>query len=273
MRILQIVLPECTEYEAKSQRADAAALAAKHEVIVLNGGEEQRSSVSADVAHVYGRPPLPKQAVIDLTIPYVASSAPPKRRFAFRKSPEPALIVTPVNGADGAAYLPEAVDESFFASDANPERRPKTVIGSFRRASVMNIVEQTFHRISRFRDDVTWNLFERAPSPADLTAVDVWVDAALSDDDYDGFVAEALVVGTAVVASRTPINAQRLEQGRTGLLVPRNDPNELVHAILAALFKPEVARAKIEAAKQTAGKFRPRQRSRVLERIYETLIQ
>jgi glycosyltransferase involved in cell wall biosynthesis len=81
------------------------------------------------------------------------------------------------------------------------------------------------------------------------------------------------VSGKIVVASRTEVNAQRLEQGRTGLLVPPNDPNELTHAILAALFKPEVARSKIEAARQTAGKFRPRQRVRVLERIYESLIQ
>jgi glycosyltransferase involved in cell wall biosynthesis len=136
----------------------------------------------------------------------------------------------------------------------------------------MNFVEQTLVRIGRFRDDVTWKLFDRPPSPDDLAGVDVWVDPAVEEADLDGFVAEAVVSGKSVVASRTEVNALRLEQGRTGLLAPPNDPNEVTHAILAALFKPEVARSKIEAARQTAGKFRPRQRSRVLERIYETVI-
>jgi glycosyltransferase involved in cell wall biosynthesis len=92
----------------------------------------------------------------------------------------------------------------------------------------------------------------------------VWVDPALDADDRDGFVAEAQVAGKIVVASRTPINIKRLEKGRTGFLVPAADPNELTHAILAALFKPEVSDSKIEAAKQTISKYHPRQRLRAL---------
>jgi glycosyltransferase involved in cell wall biosynthesis len=134
------------------------------------------------------------------------------------------------------------------------------------------VVELTLIRIHRFRDDVTWRFFEAPPSPGDLQLVDAWVDPATSDDDFDGFVAEALVSGKPVVASRTPLNVHRMEKGRTGFLVPRNDPNELTHAILGALFKPEVARQKIDAARQTAGKFRLRQRIRVLERIYEATV-
>ncbi|HWW61074.1 MAG TPA: glycosyl transferase family 1, partial [Thermoanaerobaculia bacterium] len=63
------------------------------------------------------------------------------------------------------------------------------------------------------------------------------------------------------------------EKGRTGLLVPCNDPNELAHAILTALFKPEVAQRKIEAVRQTVSKFRHRQRLRILAHLYETLIR
>lgn len=147
------------------------------------------------------------------------------------------------------------------------------MIGSFKRRSIISIVEQTLVRIHRFRDDVAWTLFDRVPSPDDLTGVDVWVDPAVDENDADGFVAEALVAQNVVVASRTAINSQRLEKGRTGFLVPRNDANELTHAILTALFKTEVAATKIDAARQTANKFQPRQRSRVLERIYETVIQ
>ena len=133
-------------------------------------------------------------------------------------------------------------------------------------------VERTLSRIHRFRDDVTWNVYDHVPTPEDLLEVDAWVDPAADDSDLDGFVAEALVVGLPVVATRTALNTIRLERGRTGLLVPVNDPNELTHAILAMLFKSEVAQNKTEAARQTASKFRARQRMRVLVHMYETLI-
>jgi glycosyltransferase involved in cell wall biosynthesis len=108
-------------------------------------------------------------------------------------------------------------------------------------------------------------------TPEDLASVDIWVDPAIDDNDLDGFVAEGLVVGLPVVATRTAINVLRLEQGRTGFLVPPRDPNEMTHAILSALFKTEVAESRQFAARQTVSKFRARQRLRILTRIYETL--
>jgi glycosyltransferase involved in cell wall biosynthesis len=171
--------------------------------------------------------------------------------------------VTPEN-------LPEVVDDAYFAAPATP---PGTnTVGSFARKATRNHVEQTLHRIERFRDDVTWKIFPAPPGPEDLATVDVWVDPAVDEHDFDGFVAEALVVGLPVVAARTRVNSLRLEKGRTGLLVPPRDPNEMTHAILSALFKPEVAQARIGAAKQTLAKFRMRQRLRVLTQLYETLI-
>ena len=86
-------------------------------------------------------------------------------------------------------------------------------------------------------------------------------------------MAEALVAGNVVVASRTIINVTRLEKGRTGFLAPPNDPNELTHAILAALFKPELAQETLAAARQTISKYRPRQRLRALVPIYESLLR
>jgi len=47
--------------------------------------------------------------------------------------------------------------------------------------------------------------------------------------------------------------------------------NELTHAILAALFKPELGKEKLAAARQTISKYRPRQRLRALVTIYESL--
>lgn len=270
MKIAQIILADAAQFERKCQRLDFVTLSVIHDVVVSESIEAARG---ADVAQIYGPTPLPNQPLIGLATPYIASSAPSSRRFALRRAAPPALIVSPLAQVPAPlVHLPEAVGDGYFGSgewDAN-ESGPR-VIGSFRRPALMNIVEQTLARIGRFRDDVTWAVFDRPPSPADLATVDAWVDPALDERDFDGCVAEALVAGKPVVASRTAINSQRLEKGRAGFLVPPSDPNELTHAILTALFKPEVARSKIEAAQQTAGRFRPRQRSRVLERIYETL--
>ncbi len=254
MRIAQIVLPGLSQYELKSHRADRAALAERHEIV-----EDVRN---ADVAHVYSSVDLPRATFTGFPVPYLASAPMTSARWNWRNPVEPRVVVTPEN-------LPEVVADEYFAAPATP---PGTnTIGSFVRGSTRNHVEQTLHRIQRFRDDVRWKLFATPPAPEDLSGVDLWVDPAVEEKDYDGFVAEALVVGLPVVAARTPVNALRLEQGRTGMLVPMRDPNEMTHAILSALFKPEVAQARVGAARQTIAKFRMRQRLRVLLQLYETL--
>ncbi|HJT17461.1 MAG TPA: glycosyltransferase [Thermoanaerobaculia bacterium] len=162
--------------------------------------------------------------------------------------------------------LPEAVENFSGAGGSIPPiRRPegrRSTIASFRRKSIMGFIEQTMARIHRTRDDIDWLLLDEPPIV--FATFDAWIDPALDADDRDGFVAEAQVAGKIVVATRTPFNGKRLEQGRTGFLVPPGDPNELTHAILAALFKPEVSQPKIEAAKQTISKYQPRQRLRAL---------
>ena len=265
MRIVQVVVEGSSEFEKKCQRVDFAELSKTHEIVVI---DSPRNAPKADVAHIYGQP----TDLIGFSTPYVASSAPRTPRLAWRKPPQPVAFVGPDD-------VPEAVEEEFFVWRPAPspvvasEGARRHTIGSFRRPSIRNIIEQTVVRLSRFRDDVEWKLFEHIPSPTDLAGVDLWADPTGDENDQDGFVAEALVAGKVVVATRSKMNLQRTEKGRSAFLVPREDPNELTHAILAALFKPEVAQQKIEAARQTAGKFRPRQRSRVLERIYETVIR
>ncbi len=276
MRIAQVVLPEASAFDRKSQSLDLESLTTHYDVIVCDIDAAPASS--ADVVHVYGTP-LPARALRRLPMPYVASTDLVYRRFTLRRTRPPQYVLTPIAPADPDGriqLLPEAVDDPYFSGGVAivPDRPPGVrIAGTFGRSrpGVANAVEQTLSRIERFRSDLVWRLFDQAPSPSDLAGVDVWVDPATTENDFDGFVAEAIAAGKAVVASRTPINAQRLEEGRTGFLVPPRDPNELVHAILAALFKPEVARLKIEAARQTAGKFRARQRLRVLDRIYEAL--
>lgn len=265
MRIAQIVLANASEYERKCQRVDFAALSAEHEVGVVAMGD----AAGYDVAHVYAR------------TPYVGTAA--RKRWPFGKAVDAKVLVSPIGAED---LLPEAVEEAFFgpgvgqtllsAERATKDRQecPSYTIGTFgpRRKGVRNMVEQTLARLHRFRDDVEWRLFDEVPSPAALAGVDVWVDPVTDPGDFDGFVAEALVVGLPVVAARLPINERRLEKGRTGFLVPPSDPNETTHAILAALFKPEVAEQRLQAARQTLSKFRPRQRLRVLSHMYDTLL-
>ena len=254
MRIAQIILPDASEYERKAARADRRALAGRHELV-----DDVRN---ADVAHVYTSSELRD----GFDVPYVSSAPLRKSRWPWRKAKEPGFVGT-------WKTLPEVVEEAYFSGQLAVGSRQEKVVGSFSRKSTMNMVDQTLARIHRFRDDVVWETFDRTPSPDDLAGVDVWVDPAVDENDLDGFVAEGLVVGLPVVAARTAINAARLEQGRTGWLVPPRDPNEMTHAILAALFKPEVAQGKIQAAKQTVAKFRPRQRLRILSNVYETLIR
>jgi len=250
MRVAQIVAEGASEYEKKHQRIDAA-----NAVPVAD----------ADIVHVYAPPEFPASIVRGLRVPYVASGRP--RQTLFRRVPDPVAVVTPEN-------VPEAVEDVWFdlarTHDAGVGGATQNhVIASFGRASVTNAIQQSMARLHRFRDDIEWLVFERAPQPSDLPAIDAWVDPATSEDDYDGFVAEALVCGVPVVATRTRINLQRTEKGHNAFVVPANDPNELTHAILAALFKSEVAGVKIESARRTAAKFRSRQRRRVLDRIYE----
>jgi len=266
MKIAQIVLPDASEYERKSQRADHAALASAHEVTVFTG--EDLAGIRADVAHVYAGHALPASAFVGFRIPYVASSDLRPSRWRLRKPARPGLIASPL----AEEPLPEVVEDRYFGAAAPPPRDGAIkVVGSFDRPATRNVVEQTLARIRRFRDDVQWELHAGAPTPEDLAGVDAWIDPATGERDFDGFTAEALAVGLPVVASRTPINALRLEQGRTGFLAPPNDPNELAHAILTALFKIEVSQGRQNAAKQTVSKFRARQRLRILTRWYERL--
>jgi hypothetical protein len=263
MRIAQVVLSGASQYERKCQRVDRVALAERHEVVTAT--LEDLAATGAQVAHIYASGELPAAPFVRFPLPYVSSVSPRKTRWRFRQPTLPRVLVTPFE-------LPEAVEDRYFEA-GRAEGSSNRVIGVFLRKPVRQMIEQTRARIERFRDDVTWRLFSDVPTPADLSAVDLWVDPATSEDDLDGFVAEALVTGLPVVAARTAINAARLEQGRTGLLVPPADPNEMTHAILSALFKPEVASNKAAAARQTVSKFKSRQRLRVLAQLYQTVIQ
>jgi hypothetical protein len=261
MIIAQLLLPNASEYERKSQRIDFAALSTEHEFGAI---------AEADIVHIYAPDGFDPGVVRDLGLPYVCNARPRSRRF--RKSVQPHNVITPIKEA-AETFIPEAVDEVYFGNRETRQPGNRSTIGSYLRKTTSNLIEQTASRIHRLRDDVDWLLFDTAPSPSDLQSVDVWADPAADENDFDGFVAEAIAAGTAVIASRTAINTQRLEKGRTGVLVPPRDPNEWTHAILTALFKPEFRHARGIAAQQTASKFRPRHRTRALTQLYESIVQ
>jgi glycosyltransferase involved in cell wall biosynthesis len=261
--IAQLLLPGASEYERKSQRIDFASLASEHDVRL---GE----IANADIVHVYAPHDFDPKAVRDIGLPYVSNARPKARRF--RKSVQPHRLVTPLKESAGT-FIPEAVDEIYFVNSVTRQHGGRAIVGSYRRTAANNLIEQTATRIHRFRDDVDWLLFDAPPSPADLQGVDAWADPSVDEGDFDGFVAEAIAAGTAVIGSRTAINTQRLEKGRTGTLVPPRDPNEWTHAILATLFKQEFRHTKVVAAQQTASKFRPRHRARALTELYESILQ
>jgi Glycosyl transferases group 1 len=266
MRLAHLILPGASQYERKSQRIDAGQLTAAGHVVEVVDVDVGGNLAGFDLAHVYGPPTLPRRR---LSVPYVANGE-MRRSWWQLPLPQPGVVVAPVQ-KEGSTLLPEAVDDPWFG--AAEARDARLVVGTFVRPSVKNVIEQTMHRLALTRDDITWYLFDTPPAPEEMREVGVWADPATDGADYDGFTAEALTAGIPVVASRTPVNLQRTGKGRSALLVPPGDPNELSHAILAALFKPEVSQQRAFPARQTIAKFHPRQRLRVLLPLYETLLR
>jgi hypothetical protein len=254
MRIRQQIAPGASEFDRKLQRVDAAVLSGLY------------VDSNPDLVHVYGpvvEPPSTR---------YIAGSAPKKRRFALRAPRQPERLLSPFP-LQGYETVPEAVEEAYFQRASAPRAMSACkIVGYFGRPAIENLIEQTQARLARFRDDVDFHAFAATPQPEEFDACDAWIDPAIDDSDRDGLVAEALVRGLSVVAARIAINVHRTEKGRTAFLVPPRDPNELTHAILAALFKPELSDSRRAAARQTISKFRPRQRERVLAALYEKLV-
>src|SRR5207248_11018162 len=92
MRVAQITLPNASEYEKKSRRVGRAALAAEQELV-----ESERD---ADIVHVYG-----------------SGVRRPRRRWFDIAAARPPHSTSPLKDSS-ATYIPEAVEEQYFAHSA-----------------------------------------------------------------------------------------------------------------------------------------------------------
>src|SRR5687767_15484320 len=111
MRIAQVLLPDASEYERKSQRIDLAALSDRHGVVRVSLDEVAASG--AQVAHIYASNELPARPFVGFPLPYVSSTEIRKSPWSLRKPAAPDYVVTPLE-------LPEAVEDRYF----DVERRP-----------------------------------------------------------------------------------------------------------------------------------------------------
>lgn len=289
MLIAQLALDPLSFFDSKSLRHDRQTLeAAGSELITYsisdqllrtNRGDlplqrlpDELKRQNADLVHIYGSPQGSRQWLRGIPKPYLSAFGVPKSRIPWSRLPAPAAIVTPLSPDS----LPEAVDDGYFAqADSPPRPHGPFVIGSAgpQRRGIDVMTKATMARLGRFRDDVEWRVFETIPSPAELQELDLWIDPALDDLDFDGGTAEALCSRKTVVASRTEVNRMRTDDGAAGLLVPVGDPNEMTHAILLGLFKPELRKPRSQRLITIGARFERSARSESLMKLYRSILR
>jgi glycosyltransferase involved in cell wall biosynthesis len=274
----QLLTPDAGFYERKHQILDASALEAKHQIHTwklssTSGGVDALAQEIAGrgcaLLHLYG--PIDVESLARLALPVIVPFRyePPRRRwFSPRLSLPPLLELLPGD-------LPEAVDAQFMELPEEPAQRsapPWRVATLGRGEQIEAMVQLSLIRLQRFRSDVEWHLLSAPPTARRLRSFDAWVDPAVDPADPDGFTAEAAAAGLPVVASRSPLNEQRLAGGEAGFLVPAGDPNELVHALLQALFNREATGSRLERAAARRACFSSAERAAALVRYYESVV-
>lgn len=271
MRIIQVVESGALPFQKRLRELDATALATKVELgfAQASGSRLDAPNLHADrdqsIAHVYAPPGFSPGLLRRLSARVVAEAAPRRPRLPWLRGAAPEVIL----GPPPDSLAPEAVGEAWFALSGKRTDRP--AIGVFARSdAVREMIAAIRARIERFRSDVRWTILPRFPEPADMENLAIWLDPAPTDD-HEGAIAEAMAAGRLVVATRTPANTHRLDGGEAGFLFPPADPNEAVHVLLAALFKPEAGRPRLAAAVRHAERLRASARAERLLAIYEGL--
>lgn len=258
-------------YERKCCRLDALTFAGSPLIRVEAGSllVEDREVTARDLdgelrargvttLAIYATPGFDESSIRDLRFPSVSRFDAGSRLFRSQRHP------TAIRSPNTEPPLAEAVEPDLFDwLFTLAPHGAKVVAGSLHQgAESLRMVELTFNRLSRFRDDLDWNVFDTPPTLDEIRELSVWVDVAAGADDLDGWTAEALVAGLPVVAARTPVNVARLANGDRGLLVRPGDPNEIAHAVASMLFKEEVREPRMANALATRDDFLPEHRAR-----------
>jgi sugar transferase (PEP-CTERM/EpsH1 system associated) len=104
-------------------------------------------------------------------------------------------------------------------------------------------------------DDLAWLPGERSDVPEVMRGLDCFVLPSLAEG-ISNTILEAMASGLPVIATRVGGNAELIEPGTTGQLVPAADPDGLARAMLDYYFDRQTARQHASAARRTAeGKF------------------
>ncbi|MDX1583274.1 MAG: hypothetical protein R3338_06700 [Thermoanaerobaculia bacterium] len=285
MKIIHVIHDQDPSLLLRQQGLDARLLSHSHEVetwtireSTFSAGDERLplrrlskhlEDTDPDLVHFYtDRLPF-NRILLASGLPSVAPVRPSRRWFAFKRNLTPARVRSPHPAMGGPDAIPEAVDSRFF-DVGPPESSTPSVSGIVENDRARSFAEAVRSRIVRLRDDVDWRTTPRVPSADELTDLHVWIDFG-GPTARDSYVPEALVCGLTVVTERSKLNNERLLQGKAGFLVPPDDPNEMAHVVLTALFKPEIARPRLESARQSRDRFRPSVRQSALENLYESV--
>src|SRR2546428_445 len=114
----------------------------------------------------------------------------------------------------------------------------------------------------------------RVDVPELLSEVAVSVLPFVSSEGLSNALLESMAAGVPVVATRVGGNAEAIEEGATGLLVPPRDPRALSHAICQVLEDRELALRLGQAGRQRVAEYFSLERMvRETEDLYGTLLR
>jgi sugar transferase (PEP-CTERM/EpsH1 system associated) len=117
-----------------------------------------------------------------------------------------------------------------------------------------------------------WLPGERSDVPAILRGVDCFALPSLAEG-ISNTVLEAMATGLPIVATRAGGNAELIEDGLSGRLVPPANSDALAQALVTYLSDPVSARRHGRAARRVVeGKFALTQMVGAYERLYESLV-
>ena len=281
MRVARVLLPSHSGFDLKCFRIDRAAGAGSSDVSWTLAGRgaaalgstperqltRELRELAPAVLHVYGFGPVPHTLIAAAGGPWLSDRAlQVSRPLLGRRPRERAKALF--------EEIPEPVADEYFAAIPPFTSSARPIVGTLRRGSrIASSCELVDARIRRFRDDVDWRLFDAPPPAESMASVDLWLDPATDEDDLDGLVCEAIALGLPVVASRTSANRRRTDDGRAAALCPKSDPNEMAHAIVTMLFKPERTARFRAASSEIRERFRSARRLEALLAAYAEVVQ